>query len=93
MTTREKLLRLDKQLQNLKERQKKLFTRQALSFYRKAKRILKDAFCPELVLVILTHARDTAAAIQKQEEETHLSKEASDAGSSNSETESHHGQF
>ncbi len=69
MSSRDKLLRLKKQLEKLEERHEKLVTQQALSLYKKAKRILKDAFSPELVLVILTQARDTAAAIQKQEEE------------------------
>lgn len=90
MTTRDKLLKLQKQLEKLEERHEKLVTQQALSLYKKAKRILKDAFSPELVLVILTHARDTAAAIQKQEEEARAlfnAEHASDFESFNSEKE------
>jgi hypothetical protein len=97
MSTRDKLLRLKKQLEKLEERHEKLVTQQALSFYRKAKRILKDAFSPELVLVILTHARDTAAAIQKQEEEETRAlfnaENASDFESFNLEKEDDYGPF
>jgi hypothetical protein len=60
------------------------FLNQALSLYKKAKRILKDAFSSELALVILSQVHETVAAIQKQEEEARLSKKASDTESSNS---------
>ena len=80
----DKLDEIEKQIQKLEERRKKRFTRKALSFYKAATRIFKDGFCPDLTLKILTQARETAAAIQKQEEEVRLSKEASDTESSNS---------
>ncbi|MBP9691904.1 MAG: hypothetical protein KBD90_01060 [Alphaproteobacteria bacterium] len=72
MSSRDKLLSLQKQLEKLEERREKLIAQHALSLYRKAKKLLKDSFSPELVLVILNHARETAAAIQKQEEEARL---------------------
>ena len=96
MSTRDKLLRIDKQLKRLEERRKKLFTRKALSFYKATTRIFKDGFCPDLTLKILTQVRETADAIQKQEEERRarsITKETSDAGSSNPKNEAHYGQF
>ena len=84
MNTKEKLLRLKKQLQKIDERLDKLYTQQARSFYKAATRIFKDGFCPDLALKILAQARETAVVIQKQEEEARLSKEASDTESSNS---------
>ncbi|HUX78432.1 MAG TPA: hypothetical protein VMW10_01595 [Alphaproteobacteria bacterium] len=69
MSTRDKLLRLDKQLQKLEERLEPFITKQARSFYKAAQRIFKDGFCPKLALKILAQVHETAVAIQKQEEE------------------------
>lgn len=84
MSTKDKLMRLRKQLKKIDERLDKLYTQQARSFYKAATRIFKDGFYPDLALRILAQAYETAAAIQKQEEEARLSKEASDVESSNS---------
>jgi hypothetical protein len=72
MSSNDKLLSLQKQLEKLEEKREKLVGQHALSLYKKAKKILKDAFSPELVLVILTHAHETVVAIQKQKEEARL---------------------
>ncbi len=96
MNTRDKLLKLDKQLQKLEERLERLITKQARSFYKAAERIFKDGFCPKLALKILAQAHETAVAIQKQEEEARMcsiAKGRLDAELSNSESEDHYEPF
>lgn len=46
----DKLLTLEKKIQRLKEKRDKLYTQQALLFYREVEKIFKDGFCPNLVL-------------------------------------------
>lgn len=69
MSTTDKLLRIEKQLQKLDERLEKLLNQQVRSFYKAVQQIFKEGFCPEFVLKILVQARETATSIQKQEEE------------------------
>ncbi|HUX79468.1 MAG TPA: hypothetical protein VMW10_06990 [Alphaproteobacteria bacterium] len=63
----DKLLTLEKKIQRLKEKRNKLYTQQALLFFKEVEKIFKDGFCPNLVLDILAHTRATASAIQQQE--------------------------
>ncbi|OJW51800.1 MAG: hypothetical protein BGO67_07095 [Alphaproteobacteria bacterium 41-28] len=62
-----KLLTLEKQIQRLREKRNKLYTQQAVLFYKEVEKIFKDGFCRGLVLDILTQTYETASAIQQQE--------------------------
>jgi hypothetical protein len=63
----DKLLTLEKKIQRLKEKRDKLYTQQALLFFKEVEKIFKDGFCPNLVLDILAQTHATASAIQQQE--------------------------
>ena len=63
----DKLLTIEKKIQRLKEKRNKLYTQQALLFFKAVENIFKDGFCPNLVLDILAHTRATASAIQQKE--------------------------
>jgi hypothetical protein len=63
----DKLLTLEKKIQRLKEKRDKLYTQQALLFFKAVEETFKDGFCPNLVLGILSPTRATASAIQQQE--------------------------
>ena len=63
----DKLLTIEKQIQRLKEKRNKLYTQQALLFFKEVEKIFKDGFCPSLILDILTQTYATASAIQQQE--------------------------
>lgn len=61
------LITLEKQIQRLKEKRNKLYTQQAVLFYKEVEKIFKNGFCPALVLDILTKTYETASALQQQE--------------------------
>ena len=63
----DKLMTIEKQIQRLKEKRDKLYTQQAVLFYKEIEKIFKNGFCPAFVLDILTKTYETASAIQQQE--------------------------
>ncbi len=69
----DKLLTLEKKIQRLKEKRDKLYTQQALLFFKAVEKIFKDKFCPNLVLDILASTGATASALQQQEWEQRAS--------------------
>lgn len=63
----DKLMTIEKQILRLKERRNKLYSQQAVLFYKEVEKIFKNGFCPALVLDILTKTYETASALQLQE--------------------------
>lgn len=62
-----KLITIEKQIHRLKERRNKLYTQQAILFYKEVEKIFKNGFCPVLALDILTKTYETVSALQQQE--------------------------
>ena len=63
----DKLITIEKQIHRLKERRNKLYTQQAVLFYKEVEKIFKNGFCPALALDILTKTYETVSALQQQE--------------------------
>ncbi|OJW49102.1 MAG: hypothetical protein BGO67_11090 [Alphaproteobacteria bacterium 41-28] len=79
----DKLITLEKQIKRLKEKRDKLYTQQALLFYKEVEKIFKGGFCPALVLDILIKTNETASALQQQEWEQRVPSFRNESPNSN----------
>jgi hypothetical protein len=61
------ILRIDEKIQALKKKKERIQTQQALLFAKEAQKILKDAFSPQVALLILSETWAQASKTQKEE--------------------------
>src|SRR3990167_4800272 len=61
------ILRIDEKIQALKKKKERIQTQQALFFLKETQKILKDAFFPQIALLILSETWAQASKAQKEE--------------------------